>query len=56
MAKYQEKKTRYYNQKVKPRVFKQGDLVLGESEASDPLHRGKLMPRWEGPYQVQKII
>lgn len=41
---YQVRTTQYYDQRVKPRTFKQGDLVLKEAEASDPLHIRKFMP------------
>ncbi|KAL0449610.1 UNVERIFIED_CONTAM: Gag-Pol polyprotein [Sesamum latifolium] len=38
---------RSYNQKVKPRHFQVGDLVLKKVEVSK--HVGKLDPGWEGP-------
>lgn len=56
IADYQIRIAQYYDQRVKPQTFKQGDLVLTEVEASDPSHTGKLMPRWEVPYRVYKLV
>ncbi|KAL0408328.1 UNVERIFIED_CONTAM: hypothetical protein Sradi_1767200 [Sesamum radiatum] len=44
---------RSYNQKVKPRHFQVGDLVLKKVEVSK--HVGKLDSGWEGPFKVVKI-
>ena len=54
---YQRKTTRYYNQKVKPRSYKLGDLVLKKllPARKNPAH-GKLGPSWEGPYIVTHVI
>ena len=54
---YQRKTTRYYNQKVKPRSYKPGDLVLKKllSARKNPTH-GKLGPNWEGPYIVSHVV
>ena len=54
---YQRKTTRYYNQKVKPRSYKLGDLVLKKllPAIKNPMH-GKLGPSWEGPYIVTRVI
>ena len=48
---YQKKTARYYNQKVKPRSYIPGDLVLKKllPVRKNPAH-GKLGPKWEGPY------
>ena len=54
---YQRKTTRYYNQKVKPRSYKPGDLVLKKLLlARKNLSHGKLGPNWEGPYIVTRVI
>ena len=47
----------YFNKKVKPKVFEEGDLVLRNCRASRPVgeHR-KLSPTWEGPYMVSSVI
>ena len=50
---YQRKTTRYYNQKVKPRSYMPGDLVLKKllPARKNPAH-GKLGRNWEGPYII----
>ena len=54
---YQRKTTRYYDQKVKPRSYKPGDLVLKKfiPTRKNPTH-GKLRPKWEGPYIVSRVV
>ena len=52
MASYRQRVARYYNAKVKPKLFRPGDLVLRKAEVSKPLDQGKLAPNWEGPYMV----
>ena len=54
---YQRKTTRYYDQKVKPRSYKLGDLVLKKlMPARKDLTHGKLGPNWEGPYIVSHVF
>ena len=57
MEDYHRKTARYYDQRVKPRSFKSGDLVLKKllPARKDPAH-GKLGPNWEGAYIVSRII
>ncbi|KAL0433557.1 UNVERIFIED_CONTAM: hypothetical protein Slati_2690000 [Sesamum latifolium] len=50
ILRYKKLMMRGYNQKVKPRSFQVGDLVLKKVEVSR--HVGKLDPTWEGPYKV----
>ncbi|KAK3031811.1 hypothetical protein RJ639_036963 [Escallonia herrerae] len=46
---------RHYNQRVRMRIFRVGDLVLRKLEVSDPKAAiGKLLPNWERPYKVSK--
>ena len=47
----------YFNQRVKPKVFEEGDLVLRNCRASRPVgeHR-KLSPTWEGPYLISSVV
>ena len=54
---YHRKTTRYYDQRVKPMIYKVGDLVLKNllPARKDPTH-GKLGPNWEGPYIVSRIV
>ena len=54
---YQRKTARYYNQKVKPRSYMPGDLVLKKllPARKNPAH-GKLGPNWEGPYIISQVV
>ena len=51
---YQRHLARSYNIRVKPRVFRLGDLVLRKvvENNTDPTS-GKFQPNWEGPYVVR---
>ena len=53
---YQKRIARAFNKKVKPRNIKKGDLVLKvlRDETFDP--RGKIKPRWSGPFIIKKIM
>ena len=54
---YQRKTVRYYDQKVKPRSYKPGDLVLKKLlPTRKNLTHGKLGPNWEGPYIVSRVV
>ena len=57
MEDYHRKTVRYYDQRVKPRSYKLGGLVLKKllPTRKDPSH-GKLGPNWEGPYIISRII
>ena len=57
MEDYHRKTSTYYDQRVNPRSYKPGDLVLKKllPARKDPAH-GKLGPNWEGPYIVSCII
>ena len=54
---YQRKIARSYNQKVKPRSYMQGDVVLKKllPARKNPAH-GKLGPNWEGPYIISRVV
>ena len=54
---YQRKTTRYYNQKVKPKSYMPGDLVLKKlmPARKNPTH-GKLGSNWEGPYIISRVV
>ena len=52
MASYRQRVARYYNAKVKPKVFRPGDLILRKTRVSKPLDQGKLASNWEGPYKI----
>ena len=54
---YQRKTARYYHQKVKPRSYMPGDLVLKKLLlARKNLAHEKLGPNWEGPYIVSRVV
>ncbi|KAK3041885.1 hypothetical protein RJ639_002167 [Escallonia herrerae] len=48
---------RFYNRRVRMRIFKVGDLVLRKLGVSNPKATvGKLSPNWEGPYKISKVL
>nr|XP_009386626.1 PREDICTED: uncharacterized protein LOC103973709 [Musa acuminata subsp. malaccensis] len=50
---YKRAVARVYNRRVRPRSIKLEDLVLRKIEVNRPTQaRGKLTPKWEGPYRV----
>ena len=53
---YQQKVAKYYNSRVKSKVFHVGDLVLRESKVSQLTEVEKLSAKWEGPYVIIKVI
>ena len=56
MEKYKEKTKEHFSKKSRVKNFQVGDLVLRDTEASDPTNTGKLMPKWEGPYKVKEVL
>ena len=51
---YQKRMKKAFDKKVKPRVFREGDLVLKNVLSFAPGSRGKWTPNYEGPYVVKK--
>nr|GEX24528.1 reverse transcriptase domain-containing protein [Tanacetum cinerariifolium] len=49
-AKAKLKMTKYYNDRVRGVTFRPGDFVYRSNDASHAMDRGKLGPKWEGPY------
>jgi hypothetical protein len=47
---------RAFDKKVKPRVFREGALVLKKILSFKPDARGKLTPNYEGPYVVKRAF
>jgi hypothetical protein len=45
-----------FDRKVRPREFKEGDLVLKKILSFQPDSRGKWTPNYEGPYVVKKAF
>ena len=56
MAAYQQKVARYYDRRVKKKIFQPGDLVLRKAEVSKPTEQGKLSPNREGLYRVTETL
>nr|GEV71407.1 hypothetical protein [Tanacetum cinerariifolium] len=46
----------YYNARVRSTSFRPGDLVYRNNETSHAEDKGKLEPKWEGPYEVTKAL
>ncbi|KAK2997940.1 hypothetical protein RJ639_025715 [Escallonia herrerae] len=56
LAAYKHWVSKFYDQRVRHRAFRVGDLILRRIEASAPREAvGKLAPNWEGPYRVVKL-
>ncbi|GKC51316.1 hypothetical protein Tco_1074061 [Tanacetum coccineum] len=51
-AKAKRKMTKYYNVRDRGVTFRPGDFVYRSNDASHVVARGKLGPKWEGPYKV----
>ena len=45
-----------FDKKVKPREFREGDLVLRKIMSFNVYSRGKWTPNFEGPYVVKKTF
>ena len=50
---YQQRMKKDFDKKVRPRVFREGDLVL-KILYFKPNSRGKCSPNYEGPYVVHE--
>ncbi|GJZ11023.1 reverse transcriptase domain-containing protein [Tanacetum coccineum] len=55
-AKSKKKMEKYYNSKVCSTSFKSGDMVYRSNKASHARDKGKLGPKWEGPYKVKESL
>ena len=53
---YQKRIARAFNKKVRPRNLKEGDLVLKVLRNETFDLRGKMKPRWFGPFIIKKIM
>ena len=51
---YQQGLRRYHSQKIKPRSFQEGDLVLRLIQRTAGQH--KLSAPWEGPFIISKAL
>nr|GEV41859.1 hypothetical protein [Tanacetum cinerariifolium] len=50
------KMTKYYNARVRGVTFRPGDFVYHSNDASHVMDGRKLSPKWEGPYEVTKVL
>ncbi|GKC84444.1 reverse transcriptase domain-containing protein [Tanacetum coccineum] len=55
-AKAKMKMTKYYNARVRGVAFRPGDFVYRSNDASHAAAGGKLVPKWEGPYEVTEAL
>ena len=53
---YQQRMKKAFDKKVKPRVFREGDLVLKKVLSFAPDSRGKWTSNYEGPYVVKRAF
>ncbi|KAK4354625.1 hypothetical protein RND71_026819 [Anisodus tanguticus] len=53
---YQNRMAKAFNKKVKPRVFKLGQLVLKRIFPHQNEAKGKFAPNWQGPYIVHRVL
>ncbi|KAL0404099.1 UNVERIFIED_CONTAM: hypothetical protein Sradi_2050700 [Sesamum radiatum] len=51
---YKRKMAKAYDNKVRPRKFEEGDLVLRKTKNTGPV--GKLDAKWYGPYIITEVI
>ncbi|XP_055826299.1 uncharacterized protein LOC129894651 [Solanum dulcamara] len=53
---YQQRMTRAFNKRVRPRTFEVGQLVLKHIFLHQDEYKGKFAPNWQGPYMVSKVL
>jgi len=53
---YQTRMKAAFDKKVRPREFKEGELVLKRRVSQQPDPRGKWTPNYDGPYVVKKAF
>jgi len=53
---YQTRMKTTFDKKVRPREFKEGELVLKRRVSQQPDPRGKSTPNYKGPYVVKKAF
>ena len=53
---YQRRMVKAYDRKVRPREFKEGDLVLRKILPLQSEDQSKWAPNYEGPYVVKKTF
>ncbi|GJY68455.1 hypothetical protein Tco_0471437 [Tanacetum coccineum] len=55
-ARSKTKMEKYYNSKVRNTSFRPRDLVYQNNDAKHAKDSGKLIPKWEGSYEVTKAL
>lgn len=54
---YKKRAKLHHDQRVNPRTFLVGDLFMRGIEAmGHKTTKGKLGPKWEGPFKVERIV
>ncbi|XP_070002343.1 uncharacterized protein [Nicotiana sylvestris] len=53
---YQNRMSRAFNKRVKPRQFTLGQLVLKKIFLHQHEAKGKFSPNWKGPYMVHRVL
>ncbi|XP_070002078.1 uncharacterized protein [Nicotiana sylvestris] len=53
---YQNRMSRAFNKRVKPRKFTLGQLVLKKIFPYQDEAKGKFSPNWQGPYMVHRVL
>ena len=53
---YQKQMMRAHDKKVRPRQFKEGDIVLKKILPNQQDQRGKQALNWDGPYVVKRAF
>ncbi|XP_070047368.1 uncharacterized protein [Nicotiana tomentosiformis] len=53
---YQNRMSRAFNKRVKPRQFARGQLVLKQIFPYQDEAKGKFSPNWQGPYMVRRVL
>ncbi|XP_055830943.1 uncharacterized protein LOC129899973 [Solanum dulcamara] len=53
---YQQRMTRAFNKRVRPRTFEVGQLVLKRIFPHQNEYKGKFAPNWQGPYMVRQVL
>ena len=53
---YQQRMKKAFDKKVRPHVFREGDLVLKKILSFEPDSRGKWTPNYEGTYVIKRAF
>jgi hypothetical protein len=52
---YKERMKRWYDKRLQPKEFKEGDKVLHFNSKFKIFEKGKLKSKWDGPYVVHSV-